>query len=76
MLLILRFLFSTGGAELQCMDAADTNDSGSLDLSDAVTLLMFLFSPSVEDLPAPGPTTCGPDPTEDGLECDFVVGCR
>jgi hypothetical protein len=32
-----------GGASLACVDAADSNDDGRLDLSDAVYLLNHLF---------------------------------
>jgi hypothetical protein len=50
-----------------CLDAADANDSGSLDLSDAVTILMHLFSGEA-DLPPPHPDS-GADPTADRLHC-------
>jgi hypothetical protein len=57
----LMFLFM-GGTAPPCMDAADTDDSGKLDITDAVSSLMFQFMGG--DPPAaPGPATCGPDPT-------------
>lgn len=66
---ILLLLF--GGAEVTCRDAADTNDDGRLDVSDAVTLLRFLF---LGEPAPPAPTeTCGPDPTEDDLDCAAFV---
>lgn len=64
----LAFLFS-GGAPLECQDSADANDDGRLDISDAVTTLAFLFLGGT-DLPAPGPTLCGADPSADALDCD------
>lgn len=72
-LLILRFLFLSGEAQPACEDAADADDSGTLDLSDAVQVFLFLFSPAVEQLA--GPRSCGPDPTEDDLECGFFPDC-
>lgn len=63
----LRFLFS-GGERPGCEDAADTNDSGNLDLSDAVAVFAYLFTGGAPP-PAPGPSTCGLDPTADGLGC-------
>ena len=63
----LGYLF-LGGAELPCLDAADTDDSGGLDISDAVRSLNYLFL-GAEAPPAPGSEVCGEDPTEDELEC-------
>jgi hypothetical protein len=50
-----------------CLDAADSNDSGVVDLSDAVYSLQFLFIGG----PAPAAPfgACGMDGTEDGLDC-------
>ena len=59
----LNFLFN-GGRPPHCNDAADFDDTGSLGISDAIAELDFLFfgrPPS----PAPGPWTCGEDPTAD-----------
>ena len=67
------FLF-TGGVQPPCPDAADTNDDGNVDISDAVTALAFLFTGGAAP-PAPGPEACGPDPTADGLgPCDDPAG--
>jgi hypothetical protein len=65
----LRSLFM-GGAAPGCEDAADADDSGGLDLTDAIFSLEFQFLGGPPP-PAPGPETCGPDPTPgDGLgEC-------
>ncbi len=62
--LILQFLFSGGGAPA-CFDAADINDSGSIDLADPIGLLGYLFI--FTNPPAyPWPTS-GYDGTEDDL---------
>ncbi len=63
---ILEYLFS--GNDLSCFDAADVNDTGTLDIADAIFLLEYLFS-SQSPPPAPFPDL-GPDPTEDSLGCD------
>jgi hypothetical protein len=69
---VLRFLFS-GGPTPGCLDAADSNDSGSIDLTDAVHLLSYLF------LGGPAPAEpfaeCGTDPTEDSLSCESFTSC-
>jgi subtilisin-like proprotein convertase family protein len=58
-----------------CADAADADDDGSVSLTDAVYTLRYLFlSGSVP--PAPGPSECGADPTEDALTCDSFLSCR
>lgn len=69
----LEFLFG-GGAEPGCNDAADTNDSGEVDLSDAAYALGFLFLGGPAP-PAPGPSTCGWDPTRDALSCAVSDAC-
>ncbi len=60
-------LFS-GGPQPHCWDAVDSNDDGNADLSDSVWTLNSLFQSGPEP-PAPGPFTCGPDPTSDSLTC-------
>lgn len=57
-----------GGAAFDCADAADANDDGTIDLTDAVFTLDFLFRGGAE-LPAPGTTTPGADPSPDPLAC-------
>ncbi len=71
---ILGFLFA-GAGELDCADAGDTDDSGVLDLSDAISIFGFLFLGNA-DPPAPGPTECGPDATDDdALDCAGDPNC-
>ena len=55
-----------GALAPSCMDAADANDDGKVDLSDAVFGFGYLFL-GKEPPPSPGPSSCGPDPTQDGL---------
>jgi hypothetical protein len=62
----------TGGPAL-CMDASDANDDGSVDVSDAVRLLLHLFG-GTGPLPAPH-GFCASDPTADGLDCSIEQGC-
>ncbi|MFN0060489.1 MAG: hypothetical protein ACKVX7_18685, partial [Planctomycetota bacterium] len=57
----LAYLFDSGAAPT-CFDAADSNDDGDVDLADAVYTLDYLFQQASAP-PAPGPTTCGVDPT-------------
>jgi len=67
---VLSWLFLSGSAP-GCLDAADTNDDGGIDLSDAIGVLTYLFLGGTE-IPPPGPTACGQDPTNDDPleECD------
>ncbi|MEC9475401.1 MAG: hypothetical protein VX764_00035 [Planctomycetota bacterium] len=70
----LAALFS-GGAPCDCPDSCDQNDDGSLNIADPIYGLAALFSggPSPE---TPGPTSCGEDPSDDGLTvCEYEPGC-
>ncbi|MEM7230781.1 MAG: CotH kinase family protein [Planctomycetota bacterium] len=62
----LNWLFR-GGRQPGCLDAVDSNDSGGVDISDAVYLLNWLFLGG--EAPPPPHPDCGPDPSEDKLEC-------
>ncbi len=66
--LILDHLF--GGVEaVACPDAFDANDTGGLDVSDGIFLLLHLYGAGRAP-PAPGPDECGKDATpNDGLGC-------
>ena len=69
---VLNYLF-LGGPEPPCQDAADSDDNGALNITDGVRILNYLFlggpAPS-----APGPDTCGPDPTADDLPtCNYTA---
>jgi len=64
-----------GDTEPPCLDAADADDSGSLEISDAVGVLCWLFLGDCEP-PAPGPLECGSDSTPDEIECATATeGC-
>ncbi|MBI4604068.1 MAG: DUF1800 family protein [Planctomycetes bacterium] len=67
------YLFLGSPTSLKCDDAADTNDDGKVDLSDGVSTLNFMFIGGAPPA-APGPSTCGPDPTVDGLTCAVYDG--
>lgn len=65
---IAHYLFLQGPAPV-CMDSADSNDDGLLDISDPVYLLFYLFIGNSPPPPAPFPEA-GIDPTfRDNLGC-------
>ncbi len=69
---IIAFLFF-GGDEPRCMQAADANASGRVNISDPIFLLRFLFlggSAPAEPFPE-----CGADRTTDALGCRASPGC-
>ena len=72
-LYIVNWLFA-GGPIPSCMDSSDTNDDGGVDISDTIYLLNYLFV-SGPFPPAPGPNSCGLDPTSDTLDCLLTGGC-
>jgi hypothetical protein len=69
---MLSFFFGEGDAP-SCVDAADANDDGSLDIADPIALLGSLFL-GQGPLRAPA-WTCGIDTTLDTLDCDGQVSC-
>jgi hypothetical protein len=79
----LRYLFGGSTGVPTCLDAADANDDGVLTIGDAVTLLSWLYLGGAP-LPAPTPTVasgypggdCGPDPTDDDLDCESFSRCE
>ena len=62
---ILNHLFLKG-EEPGCMDAADADDSGDVNLADAVAVFGYLFSDG-PSLPPPAFPICGADLTDDEL---------
>lgn len=70
---LLNFLFGSTGAALACEDACDVNDDGALDVADPISNLSGLFGGGPLP-PAPHPM-CGPDPTNDNLDCDTFATC-
>ncbi|HZN56792.1 MAG TPA: hypothetical protein VFD71_01865, partial [Planctomycetota bacterium] len=71
---VLNSLFN-GGEAPGCPDAADSNDDGRVDIGDPIALLGYLFL-GTKAPPAPGPTTCGEDPTEDTLGPCVQAACE
>ncbi len=70
---LLGFLFQ-GEAGPICADAADADDSEILGIGDAINVLNFLFVGAAAP-PAPGPVTCGPDPSGSALDCAVQPAC-
>ncbi len=56
-----------------CVDAADANDDGRIDVCDPITILAALFG-GRRTIPNPYPI-CGRDPTADALGCQSFVAC-
>ena len=71
---LLDYLFR-GGVVLTCRDAADYNDTGTVDLGDPVFVFNWLFRGGPTP-PDPGPRDCGPDPTDDRLDCAAYLPCE
>lgn len=57
-----------------CLDAADANDDGAVDICDPIFTLMSLFC-AAPPIPEPFPA-CGEDPTEDELGCESFPPCK
>ncbi|MEM7263384.1 MAG: hypothetical protein AAF488_15450 [Planctomycetota bacterium] len=69
---VLQFLFL--GVPVGCQDAADSNDSGDVDLTDAVFTFNFLFLGG--DPPPPPTGECGEDEAADLLpDCTTPDSC-
>jgi hypothetical protein len=72
-LLVLHALFAEPPPLLSCRDAADANDSGFLEVADAVYLANFLF------LHGPAPpapfSSCAEDETSDDIDCAAFDRC-
>jgi hypothetical protein len=64
-----------GQGEITCQDAADSNDDGEVDISDAVATLGVLFV-GQGVIPLPGMHDCGRDPTFDQLTCLSFERCE
>lgn len=62
---LLNHLF-LAGPRWYCDDACDANDNGRVDQADSLMVLQYLFR-GEGPTPAPGPLSCGVDPSEDFL---------
>lgn len=71
-LFLINGLFSAG--PVPCYDAQDFNDSGTVNIGDAVEILSFGYL-SGPPPPAPGFESCGADPTDDGIGCNSYLTC-
>ena len=60
-------------AELACHDAADADDNGRLEITDAIVVLQDLFTGEAAIAPPAG--ACGADPSEDLLACTEYASC-
>jgi hypothetical protein len=62
------------GESLTCLDSADSDDSGELDLTDAIYLLDYLF---LGGSPPRAPfSECGRDGPGDLLGCESFAACE
>ncbi len=69
---ILLALF-TGRVGISCRDAADTDDNGRLEVTDATAIFEFLFREGAA--PTAPYRVCGADPTPDDLGCEAFDLC-
>ena len=77
---ILNFLF-LGTGRIDCMDAADADNNGTVQLTDAVRILNVLFL-GTGTIPDPGPPgesfgnkPCGIDPDDSHVGCEVYDKC-
>lgn len=70
---LLLFMFH-GRQVVSCEKAADANDDGQLDTTDALIILRFIFLLG-SDLPSPF-SQCGVDPIDDLLSCHEFSPCE
>ena len=63
-----------GRAAPECGDAADLDDDGLIDISDAILILEHLFRSFHPDV-TPAAGACGRDPTPDTMAACTTPGC-
>jgi hypothetical protein len=70
---LLAYIFERGSAPT-CLEAADAQNDGQIDVSDPLAILFHLFAGRA--LPPPGPpgSPCGPDPDAPGSSRDLGCG--
>jgi hypothetical protein len=66
---ILEYMYVPGSPPVLCLDAADTDDNGSIEMGDALYVLQYLYIPDSPSPPLPFPD-CGYDSSPDVLSCD------
>ncbi len=69
----LFYMFASGPVPT-CLDAADSNDDGLVNIADPSHSLNYLFLGGPVP-PDPGPSICGPDPSNDALTCQTFNIC-
>jgi VWA domain-containing protein len=74
-LLILRALFAADQVQLGCLEAADVDDNGRIEITDAVALLQYLFVNGPQPWPEPLLQGCWIDETADSLGCEWAPTC-
>ncbi len=72
---ILNYLFKDE-TEPGCLDTADANDSGSINIADALCLLRVSFGMSDSDCLAYPFNVCGTDPATDTISCLNYEPCN
>lgn len=72
---ILSYLFEDGDAPT-CLDTADLNDNGKVNLSDVICTLRTAFGLSGDDCLTYPISMCGTDPTADALSCESYPICE
>jgi len=76
----LQWIFGVPGAPPpSCEDAADYDDDGFILTNDPIMALQYIFGVPGAPPPQPPfgtpPGDCGPDPTDDGLDCTSYPPC-
>ena len=70
---LLGYLF-VGADEPGCLDGADANDDGAVDIGDPILILGYLFTDGIA--PSEPFEKCGTDPTADSITCEVPpAGC-
>lgn len=73
-ILIADYAETGQSATINCLDAADVNDDGVVDITDYQSLIGFLFGGSAPPLyPFPN---CDTDPTPDPIDCAAYFSCE
>ncbi|MGQ9589346.1 MAG: hypothetical protein ACUVYA_03515 [Planctomycetota bacterium] len=77
-LCLLNYLLASG-PDARCRDAADSNEDGELDLSDAIRVLLQLFARRLQLFAGrafdPPLGVCAADATPDDLDCRSLRVC-
>jgi hypothetical protein len=75
---IIGYAYSGQPESARCLDAADVDDSGKVDVTDAIRILLYLFRGDAAPPEPPAglpPQACGLDPTPDPLDCSEYDPC-